>query len=116
MTNRLWLLFLLLYPLIFTSCSEPPDFDPNAAHRWSKSNVVNFRQSPALYFYTRRNGKSVGISTAEMQEKETGLVFNDGEILFNGFYVYPGKVFAKEIDEAIQLAMTMEGADYSGEE
>ena len=55
----------------------------------------------------------MGISTAEMQEKETGLVYNNGEILFNGFYVYPGQVFAKEIDEAIQLATTTEGTDYS---
>ena len=113
MTRHFCPLFLLLYSLLFTSCSKPNDFDPTAAHRWSKSNVVVFRQSPALYFYTRQDGKSVGISTAEMQEKETGLVYNNGEILFNGFYVYPGQVFAKEIDEAIQLATTTEGTDYS---
>ena len=100
---RLILLALLTTALV--SCDQkPPAIDREAVLKWSQSSAVVSRDNAATWAIQRADKTWVAISTALCKETEKGLIYEDGEILRSGYYVYPGAKKVATLEEALALA------------
>jgi hypothetical protein len=84
--------------------------------KWSQQSDVQLRQKAATFMATNDDGKWISISTSVMEETKTGLMYCGGEIMKSGFLVYPRGHRVSTLEEAIQVAAKLPGAEYQSEQ
>lgn len=97
-------LLALLSSLGFISCGRQTMMDADAALKWSLSADAAARSKAAVYSYQRPDASWITISTARLEETASGTIYDNGEILKTGYFVYPGSKNATTIQDAIRMA------------
>jgi hypothetical protein len=104
------LVFLAL--LIFSGCEGPSSADHERLLKWSQSSEVQFRKKAATYII-QRNGEAWAVSTAELTVSGAAFVYSGGKVLSSGFVVYPGRIEASSIQEAMRVCSRTKGAVFT---
>ena len=97
-------LLALLSSLGLISCGRQTMMDADAALNWSLSADAQGRSKAAVYSYQYPDGSWITISTARLTETASGTIYDSGEILKTGYFVYPGSMNATTIQDAIRMA------------
>lgn len=105
-------LILVLLVLGMASCDKHAGIDRDAVLKWSTTPDVNTRSKAATWALQKEDKSWVAISTARCTETETGLLYDNGEILRSGFIVYPGGTQVATIEEALAAASKAKGATH----
>lgn len=101
--------FLACAICLLAACEKKYAFDRDAALQWSQTEAGQPRTKAASYTCNRPDGSWVMVTTATFSEDADGFGYDGGEILKNGYLVYPGGIRTETIEEAIQLCERIEG-------
>ncbi len=100
--------------LIFAGCDNSSSVDQERLLKWSQTSAVQFRKTGAMYLL-QRNGEAWAVSTAELTVSETAFVYSGQKVLDTGFLVYPGRIEATNIQEAIRICSQTKGAVFKAQ-
>ena len=106
-----FLMVTLLFGLV--GCDRNMELDEAAIRAWAASPEVVSRSTPAIYGDHDSKGRYLAVGTGNFMETSDGIDIGDQATLKTGFYVFPGKIHAADIEEAIRIMKNLKRGSIS---
>ena len=94
---------IIAFALCSPACQRKSSLDEAAVRRWAASPEVVSRSVPSAFSHHDSNGGYVAVAAGDFKEVDGGIDLNSPTPMKDGFYVFPGKIRAGNIDEAIRI-------------
>jgi hypothetical protein len=98
----------ILLALSLQACERKVALNEAAIRSWASSSEVVSRDRPSLYTDNGTGGSYLAVAAGNFKETPDGIDLESMTPLQEGFYVFPGKIKVRTIDEAIRTMKKIE--------